>query len=131
MKEKFMKFMYGRYGVDQYSRFLLIIAVILLIVSTFMGNGLLYIVSLGLMVYLYFRVFSRNVQKRYAENNKYLKYKNRVINFFKHFKRDLSIRKTHHIYRCPNCRQKIKIPRNKGRIEIRCPKCYTEFIKKS
>ena len=65
------------------------------------------------------------------KNNRYLKYSSKLRSAFATFKRDMKIRKTHHIYRCPNCRQKIKIPKNKGRISIRCPKCYTEFIKRS
>lgn len=131
MKEKILRFMYGRYGTDQLSKFMLVVSLILLIVSSFTGNAGLYILSVVLLVYMYFRMFSKNVRKRYEENMKYLKYHHRLKNFLNTFRRDMTIRKTHHIYRCPNCSQKIKIPRHKGRVAIKCPKCYTEFIKNS
>ena len=40
-------------------------------------------------------------------------------------------RKLYHYYRCPQCRQKLRVPRGRGRIQISCPRCGTQFIKKS
>ena len=72
MKEKLIRFMQGRYGVDQLSKFLLILGLIAVVVSSvFVDNiagFIFYILGWILVIYCYFRVFSRNVQKRYAEN---------------------------------------------------------------
>ena len=131
MREKLQKFMIGRYGVDALGKFLLGVVVVLWAVNLFANNRILYSWALLLMVYAYFRMFSRNTTKRYQENVKFLQIKNKVVARFKSEKSQLKQRKTHHIYRCPTCRQKIRIPRGKGRICITCPKCKTEFTKVS
>lgn len=123
--------MAGRYGVDQFARFLNIFVIVLLVVSMLTRAGIIYLLALVLLVYSYYRIFSRNHSKRYAENMKYLQKTAKLRGFFQTQKRDAGMRKTHHIYRCPGCRQKIRIPRGKGKIAVRCPKCGTEFIKKS
>ena len=131
MSEKLQRFMIGRYGVDALGKFLLGVVVVLWAVNLFANNRILYSWALLLMVYAYFRMFSRNTTKRYQENVKFLQIKNKVVARFKSEKSQLKQRKTHHIYRCPTCRQKIRIPRGKGRICITCPKCKTEFTKVS
>src|SRR5574344_1513962 len=103
----------------------------MIIISTFLRFRWLDLLAVLLIGYMYFRVFSKNIRKRYEENNKFLQIKGNIFWVFKNFKRDMTIRKTHHIYKCPNCSQKIKIPKGKGKVAIRCPKCYTEFIKHS
>ncbi len=130
MREKLQRFMWGRYGSDRLNQFLMIAALVCLVISFFGGN-LFYLFALALMVYVYFRMFSRNIAKRSAENQWYLKKEMKVRGFFQKKKREWKQLKEYHIYRCPNCRQKIRVPRGKGRIAIRCRKCGTEFIKKS
>lgn len=122
--------MMGRYGNDQMNRTLLILGLIFFVFSMF-GNGVFYILGLACLLYVYFRFLSKNIYKRSAENSKYLQYEYRVMKFFSALKQNLQQRKTHHIYRCPSCKQKIRIPRGKGRIEISCPKCRQQFIRKS
>lgn len=130
MKEKLYRFMQGRYGSDQLNRFLMILVIICFVLSLF-GVSIFYVLGIALFVYAYFRMLSKNIYKRRAENSVYLRYEYKVRQKAAAFKRNMIQRKTHHIYKCPSCRQKIRIPRGKGKIEIRCPKCGQTFIKKS
>ena len=135
MKDKLNKFMQGRYGVDQFARFTLGVALFVIVIGSFLrrnvAGGILDTLGFILIIYTYFRIFSRNVSARYAENQKYLQMTAGIRKKWASFQRDMKDRKTHHIYRCPGCKQKIRVPKGKGKIAIRCPKCQTEFIKKS
>lgn len=131
MKDKIRRFMMGRYGMDAFGKFLMVVVLILWILDMFLGSKILYSWALLLMIYVYYRMFSRNTAKRYQENLKYLQIKNKIISKFKGQQSQMKQRKTHHIYHCPNCKQKIRIPKGKGRICITCPKCKTEFTKVS
>ena len=131
MKERFRRFMTGRYGNDQLNQLLSIVSVVLLIVAIFTKWTLVYLLAVILIALCYFRMFSRNVRKRYDENVRFLNKTAKIRGFFKSQKNLMAQRKDYHIYTCPGCKQKIRIPRGKGKIEIRCPKCGTTFIKKS
>lgn len=135
MREKFIRFMQGRYGLDQFSRFLLIAGLVVVFVSAIFGGNVVgmifYILGWVLVVYSYARVFSKNVSKRYSENQKFLSKTYKIRSFFQKQVNIWKQRRVYHIYTCPSCRQKIRIPRGKGKIEVRCPKCGTTFIKKS
>ena len=65
------------------------------------------------------------------ENQWYLKREMKVRSLFLKKKKELGQRKEYHIYKCPKCKQKIRVPRGKGRIAISCRKCGNEFIRKS
>ena len=130
MKQKFMRFMYGRYGNDRFNQFLIIFAFIFLILSLFTSN-FFYVIALGVMIYAYYRMFSKKIYKRAAENQLYLKKELKVKAFINQKKKEIALSKTYHIYKCPNCKQKIRVPRGKGKIAIKCQKCSQEFIKKS
>ena len=120
MREKFARFMAGRYGMDTMGRFTIGLALFLVVINYIFTSRIINLLVWILLILAYYRMFSRNVYKRSSENQVFL---NKKILFGQ--------RKTHHIDRCPSCKQKIRVPRGKGKIEIRCPKCNTTFIKKS
>lgn len=131
MKEKLRHFMIGRYGVDQLNRCLILFSMVMLVIDLFTRNVLLSLFSMAILVFCYFRMFSRNKGKRYAENEKFLKLQYYLQDCVKRLKFKLSQSKTYHIYKCPGCGQKIRIPKGKGKISVHCPKCGMDFIKKS
>ena len=131
MRERFQNFMYGRYGMDQLSRFLTFVALALVIVSMFVKIPIIYLAALAVLIWADFRAFSRNTSKRYVENEKFLSFVSRFTGPLRTGKVYREQRKIYRFFTCPQCRQKVRVPKGKGRICITCPKCRTEFIKKS
>lgn len=131
MKDKFQRFMTGRYGVDELGKYSLYLTIALLIIGLFVRSRFFNGITFIIVLLLYFRMFSKNYAQRRKENEIFLKYKNQAVRFFNKEKRMAQDRVKFHIYTCPSCGQKIRIPRGKGKIAITCPKCKTEFIKKS
>ena len=131
MKERMQRFMAGRYGNDQLNQFIFIVAIISMVLEIITRQSLFYTLTLVLLILAYVRVFSRNINKRYEENMKFLQKKDAILNKFRKQKYYAAQRRNYHIYTCPQCKQKSRIPKGKGKISITCPKCRTSFIKKS
>lgn len=72
MRDKFMRFMQGRYGTDALSKFLVIAGVILAVVSSATHVRVLYMIAWVMIIWSYFRMFSKDYAKRSAENRWYL-----------------------------------------------------------
>ena len=130
-RDRLNRFMYGRYGQDQFSRFLLAVCLAVLIVSFFVRVPGLSILVLLLLGYVYFRMLSKNITARYAENQKYLELKEKFLGFFRRGSGNVGRQGDNMIFRCPKCSQKIRIPCGKGMVEITCPKCRTKFRKRT
>lgn len=131
MKQKFQNFISGRYGVDDFSKALLYATLALCLVSLFTRNRMLNLLLTAGLVFIYYRMFSKNYSRRYQENLWYLRQKDKVMHFFRRQNSLAQQRKTHRIYTCPQCRQKIRIPKGHGKVQITCPQCKTAFIKRS
>ena len=130
IRESIQRFMYGRYGIDQLNAALLYCMLIFSIVGMVIQNTVICATSYIWMFLLFFRALSRDHSKRYRENQKFLELSMPVRKRISRFKRSMSD-KTHKYYNCPSCRQTIRVPKGKGKIEIRCPKCSKEFIKRT
>ncbi len=135
MRKWFDNFMSGRYGSDNLSRFLLGVCLVCLVLSFFVLPGFFYVLALAALIWGYYRMLSRNCVARSEENEKYLEIKDNLLGRFQKTGQQASKRasetKDYHIYKCPSCGQKIRIPRGKGKICITCPKCGQEFQKRS
>lgn len=128
MKYKLQAFFSGRNGMDDLGKVILWPEIILMLVSSFVPNDIvrsvLYYLSVAALIYGYWRVFSRKLDKRQAENAKYVSWRNNLKLRFRQ-------RKTHKFYCCPKCRQQLRVPRGKGKISITCRNCGEKFIKRT
>lgn len=131
MKERLRRFMAGRYGNDQLNQLLSTVALICMLVSLFTKWSMLYWLAIFALGLCYFRMLSKNIAKRQAENQKYLNWRYSFAVKKDQWRKNMQDRKTHHIYKCPSCGQKVRVPKGKGRISITCPKCKNAFIKNS
>ena len=127
----------GRYGNDTLNTVLIIIYTLIFITYTILRLalavampekqivltilGLCYLViSTSLLVWIFFRMFSRNLGKRRRENEKF-------CGFFKLLKNKFRDRKTHVYRKCPNCRAVLRLPKSKGKHTVVCPRCKNRF----
>ena len=134
MRERFARFMAGRNGNDQLNVFLLIVDLILMLLSGIFSKsigGVLYPIVIALLVYVYFRMFSRNVYKRREENGKYMRLKYKAAAELRLFKERWIQRKYYKFFTCPSCRASLRVPRHRGKIKIVCRKCGTSFFGKT
>lgn len=133
---KFAQFMMGRRGQDEFGIFLFAVAIIMSIVYTFTHIGALYYLSFIAIIYQIFRFMSRNIPKRYRENQKFLEIWNRFFHPSKNRQKKRSANGSaksadgnvvYRYFNCPACGQKMRAPNGKGRIRVKCPRCDKQF----
>lgn len=112
-------FMNGRAGADQLGWALLVLGLLLNLAGSLTQLSVLCLLAYIPFVLTIFRMFSRNVEKRRRENAAFTGVFRRL--------RD----REHRYFSCPKCRQRVRVPRGKGKISIRCPQCGERFVKKT
>ncbi len=150
-KERLIRFMQSRYGADEYARFLngtgfvsLLIALVFTVIASGLAAGhpvgsvvfrilywLFYLFGIVLIVYCMMRIFSKNIEKRHAENTRFLYKKKAVQRKWNSLIDRWKNRKVYHYLKCPRCGQSLRVPKNKGKIRITCSKCGEQFIIRS
>ncbi len=137
IREKLSRFLYGRYGVDKLGYAILIVSMILSLASSFCAAAspkvslILYIISYGLLIWMLFRMLSKNRAARMSENTKFLGFWKGMKKWFSlQYNRIKDIR-THRYFACPNCKNNLRVPKGRGEITITCPVCKTKFDRKT
>ena len=130
MRDWFRRLMMGRYGVDQLTWVLLVLSLILSLCGGIFRSNVLRILCWAVLIVCYLRIFSRNIYARQQENQKLLQFWWKLKNG-KANRPTREQRKNYKVFSCPTCKQKLRVPRGKGKISISCPKCGTNFIKKT
>ena len=123
------RFMTGRNGMDNLAWHALWGSVICSFLSMFLP--LVGLLSTVLLAYSVFRVLSRNIAARQAENSRYILFTEKVSRETKQFFLRLKGMKTHKYFRCPSCRNRLRMKRGSGEKTITCPVCRSQFQQKA
>lgn len=132
LRERLRRWMAGRYGtVDALYRFLSIAAMVLILLAMLLRLPALDVIALGLLIYGWYRLLSRDIARRAAEPAACVRGPQPVRGAVRPRRVRWAQRRLYLYCRCPACRQQVRVPRGHGRVAITCPKCHTEFVKKS
>ena len=130
IRNALQRFMYGRYGNDQFNLFLIGTYLVLYLLFVLTGFAPLYWLSLVLIAYSLFRLLSRNPARRRSVNARFLSIVNPVLRWLR-LRRTIHRDKEHRYFKCPNCGQQLRVPRGKGKITVTCRGCGASFQEKS
>lgn len=128
-RAKMQQLMYGRYGTDQLEVALMILYLGFYGVYVATHWMVFYALSIALLAWSLYRMFSRRLDRRRAENGKFMQIFGPALQRIRSCRarrRD----KDHRYFRCPNCGQMLRVPRGKGRITVTCRSCGASFEEK-
>ncbi len=130
IRQYMTRFMAGRYGGDHLNLFLIALYLILYVVFVFTRLLVFELLGTVLLFISLFRSLSRNLERRRAENNRFLQLVRPISRKWAALRARAQDRE-HRYFKCPNCGQQMRVPRGKGRITVHCRSCGAVFEEKS
>lgn len=127
----FRNFMIGRYGTDQLTVALLVAGMVLTFIGDVFDIHILTLLTYVLFIACVYRTLSKNTLARQKENLIFLKYWNPTKIWMKAKYNTIKNSKDYKYFKCPNCKQEMRVPRGKGNISVTCRKCQNKFTQKS
>ncbi|MDD6468269.1 MAG: hypothetical protein PUF50_08865 [Erysipelotrichaceae bacterium] len=126
------RMMQGRYGADLLGTVLSYVGMGFAILALFFRDfgWVLSTIAWLLLIYALWRMMSKNIWKRYAENQKFVQWIQPLKRRWQLFQKQRKD-KEHRYFICPKCKQIVRVPKGRGKIEITCPKCKSRFDRKS
>ena len=121
LRWKIQKFMQGRNGVDELNRILLYAVLVLYALSIILQSLILDYMAFAGVLYLLYRMLSKNLYVRREENRKF-------VTWLETTRIKMEQRKDYKIFKCKGCGRNIRVPRGKGKIEVTCPMCGKKTI---
>lgn len=131
LNDKMQSFMQGRYGIDELSKKMAVLSLICFALSLVTKLTLFLSFALVMMIWVYFRCFSKNISARRSELTTYYNVRQKFKNKIDLRKKMWHDRKTHRYFKCKNCKAVLRVPKGKGNIEITCNVCKHKMRKRT
>ena len=126
-RERLIRFMYGRYGIDQLYYALAVLCFTLMVINSFIHSIVLTIIMWAVLLLMIYRTFSKNIYRRRKENEKFMKVWNQVKKKTLFTIRRIKEIRSHRYHRCPGCKAMLRLPYKRGKHTVQCPRCGNEF----
>ncbi len=130
-REGLHKLMVGRRGADELSLALLITGLALSVLTSITRIGVFYLIGLVAYGFSIYRMFSRQIEKRYKENVKFLTFWHGWRSSFKQFINRVKNMRQYKYFKCPECKSRLRLPRKVGEVTVTCGKCHHAFKQKA
>jgi len=121
----FRRFFIGRNGPDQLSLAIMLLAAII----SFIPWQYMWIITTVMLAVVVWRMLSRNIEQRRKENFAFMNVVNKIKTWYYKAKAKSAQRKVYKVFKCPQCGQKLRVPRGKGKVSIKCSKCGNRMIR--